>query len=778
MKYGAELSKRSIPEWKAYNLDYNEMKKLIRAATTPSRSHEQRVVLFFDSLAGQLENIELFIKSKSGETNLRLVQCEKIVTAINRTIGIEGNGNNKTGAPIPPHLKRKLKMELFQLSTDLQNLTRFIGVQRNGFRKLLKKYRKWLPNAHVSTEQMKLESDMIERFNIDLYNPDTYLNRDFSQIFQQLSDLYNVLRDGCNPQVLPAVDANAKFDCDMVLQHTSNSLTFWIHPDNVMETKILLLKTLSIVQSSAHGASSEQDNSSTPSTQRLSDSYASPVVQVTYLDDAPHLAYLRRTEPGQLRFITPDAAYLCVPVGGIRQFCIASVTSQQVKSILTADYSTLQKSVVDTSDRILKMAAIWVATKRARPACKVDSSRIRFKYDAKPVPDASFNSIGGTEIWATMDCNIRYTTANLDSSHPLNEDDADVEVFPYSVLQIKWRSLEGGKKPKWLTDLENSHLVYAVRGFSIFSHALATGPETLGTRPEWMQLLDNETDIRKTPVRPAVRREKTPPSQTSILLNQSNTRAGGEYGAVPAVSGYWNEFDHPDDPDEGFYITIPESESYSDEDNSGGLFSEASVDYLLTLTDSAYTKITDTFRNWFGHTQKSPHKRQRSLSIIYEEPEDDDEEFHDYHYKQSSHSPHSSTSSTWSSYSSNSSSNNSHFHAGFYNYPEYPNKRRQQRDSILTVLYTTCFTLAALAVVTLLVVLLSFHDNEFEALSWTIVLFIVSGTILAAAVNFFAMVLYLWRTDIPTSILHQTLVYLVFFSVVCVSIGEICWLVA
>ncbi|KAF5097067.1 hypothetical protein D0Z00_002532 [Geotrichum galactomycetum] len=544
---------------------------------------------------------------------------------------------------------------------------------------------------------------MIERFNLALYNPDTYLNRDFSQVFQQLSDLYNFLRDGCHPQVPPAVDANAKFDCDMVLQPKSNSLTFWIHPDNVMETKIMLLKNLSIVQSSAaHEASNEQNES--PSTQRLSNSYISSVTQVTYLDDSPRSAYLRRAEPGQLRFIAPDAAYLCAPVGGLRQFCIAPVTSHQINSILTADYSTLQKSVADPSDRTLKMAAAWVATKRARPACKVDSSRIRFKYEAKPTPDASFNSLGDTEIWAAMDCDLRYTTANLGSSSPLDENDATVKTFPYSVLQIKWRNLERGKKPKWLADLETSHLVYAVPGFSFFSHALVTGPETTDPRPEWMQLLDNEIDIRKTPVRPAVRREKTPPSQTSILLNQATAQASGGYEAVPSAPGYWNEFDHPEDPDDGFYITIPDSESYSDDDSSDGIFSEANVDYLLTLTDRAYTKIADIFSNWFGQAPKPSHKRQRSLSIIYEEPEDDEEEFRDYHYKQANHSPHSSTSSTWSGYSSNNSSsssnNNSKFHTGFYNYPEYPSKRRRQRDSILAVLYTTCFALAALAIFT------------------------------------------------------------------------------
>lgn len=33
MKYGSTLSKRSVPEWRAYNLDYNEIKEVIKKAT-------------------------------------------------------------------------------------------------------------------------------------------------------------------------------------------------------------------------------------------------------------------------------------------------------------------------------------------------------------------------------------------------------------------------------------------------------------------------------------------------------------------------------------------------------------------------------------------------------------------------------------------------------------------------------------------------------------------------------------------------------------------------
>lgn len=35
MKYGSELSRRSVPEWKSYNIDYNEIKQIIKKATSP-----------------------------------------------------------------------------------------------------------------------------------------------------------------------------------------------------------------------------------------------------------------------------------------------------------------------------------------------------------------------------------------------------------------------------------------------------------------------------------------------------------------------------------------------------------------------------------------------------------------------------------------------------------------------------------------------------------------------------------------------------------------------
>lgn len=66
MKYGFELSKRSVPEWRAYNLDYNEIKTIIKHATSPNAPPDAPRAVF-DALKEQYDAVSipeaLFISS-------------------------------------------------------------------------------------------------------------------------------------------------------------------------------------------------------------------------------------------------------------------------------------------------------------------------------------------------------------------------------------------------------------------------------------------------------------------------------------------------------------------------------------------------------------------------------------------------------------------------------------------------------------------------------------------------------------------------------------------
>lgn len=56
MKYGAEISKRSVPEWRAYNLDYNEIKQVIKKATSPNAPSDSLDTVY-DALFDQYESV-------------------------------------------------------------------------------------------------------------------------------------------------------------------------------------------------------------------------------------------------------------------------------------------------------------------------------------------------------------------------------------------------------------------------------------------------------------------------------------------------------------------------------------------------------------------------------------------------------------------------------------------------------------------------------------------------------------------------------------------------
>ncbi|POS83841.1 hypothetical protein EPUL_005585 [Erysiphe pulchra] len=130
----------------ADNVDYDELKNIIKVHTTKNHcqaiaipGHENELFqqfekLFYEELSNQHDRVDLFVKSKVDEINSRL--------------------------------------------------QKFINAQRIAFHKILKKYTKWT-NSRVLTE---LFYDEI------LYNPKSFLQRDFDPLISQYISLLRNLR--------------------------------------------------------------------------------------------------------------------------------------------------------------------------------------------------------------------------------------------------------------------------------------------------------------------------------------------------------------------------------------------------------------------------------------------------------------------------------------------------------------------------------------------------------------------------------------------------------
>lgn len=751
------------------------------------------------------------MKSKTGEIERRILQSEKIVNSIAEKdecsvlqSSPEVSRSNKKDRQL---LVFRLRQEVVQLTRDVQHLSRFIGVQRTGFRKLLKKYKKWSDSSSLS-----------ERFLPVLESPSSFTNKDFTPIFLELSLLYNVLRQA----KITSINANtshtfqssnetiSRFDCEMVTS-LSSSVIFWIHPDNLVEAKVALLKNLSLVSNSSLPATASYTNLAALNETALHNSDTSlPADQTftTFLDNTKKFYSIQtNSEPGQIKIITqPDKTstpVLCSPVGGLRHFCMANLSDEQQNLILHSQFEALS-GTLNKMDNISKMALSWVQKRHASPIAKVLSQRTRFRYLEKfsetvtsTGSEASSPNtyIDSPDIWATMDNNVKFS--KLAAAQPeWNEEFEDTTEFPYCILEIRWK---GMNKPLWISDLERSHLVYPIKGFSTYAFTVAQYyPEVLSVIPKWMETINNNIDIRRSPSsRNTIRRghskssislsssQTTPaPVVPGILLNnerqpllRTSSRSHGKsrspsYGTADKlgyenerpdqpVVRYWNEFDDPEDgQDDGVFVVIP------DEDLEDGLLNDDDVFYLVSLGESILNKtisLKQKFVDFFGG-HKKPLKKKRGLSTICEEneefldnEEEEETEFEGYYSPRfKSHHEHGATGEDVASY--------------------FDMRRHsaalEQRNSILSALYSICFFLSAFIVCILFGVLLG---EDMDAITMGTYIFIVAGFFVALAISVLAMGLFLMRSDMPVW-WHQTIVFATFFSIICFGVGGIAWL--
>src|SRR5208282_1698003 len=117
-------------------------------------------------------------------------------------------------------------------------------------------------------------------------------------------------------------------------------------------------------------------------------------------------------------------------------------------------------------------------------AIKISADRTSF---VKLSPNASTTS----RVYATMDRNICSTRLpsqidflKLDGSEEdLVDLDGHKSVFPHAVLQIRW----DGDSPRWLEELNGSHLIERINGFSMYANAVATLlPSSIPKQPYWV----------------------------------------------------------------------------------------------------------------------------------------------------------------------------------------------------------------------------------------------------------------------------------------------------
>lgn len=385
---------------------------------------------------------------------------------------------------------------------ETQNLSRFTRAQYTGFKKLLKKYKKWTGSTCV-----------VDRFTIILEPATAFHNRDFEGNVLVLSELltavrakYNELIDTSqnrkNAQILPSTQMTnpasynllpeehclrTHTDIDMALGTNSpenpsftsgkgGKAVYWVHSDHLVEIQVLLLKYLNLRFSSPISTLPP-----TPDLSRRSSAtgfnpltWASEKVEsvgTVILDNLPKFAQAQSSKTIEQAAETGPAAKIrwCGSDKDAEASIIVSSAADEGDSVdeENGHYTLrLKRKHVENLINInvpLSYKEYTSSVKRIRqwfedhstiaPLAKILARRTRFA--------------SGYKIWAMLDRDIRMFRLGEDwggcISDPSREETGVPTVFPHAVLEMRW---EGHEVPAVVQELNKSHLV------STFSHSI------------------------------------------------------------------------------------------------------------------------------------------------------------------------------------------------------------------------------------------------------------------------------------------------------------------
>jgi hypothetical protein len=566
------------------NVDYDELKQLIKDRTSGKGTTDPVSIPgqgsadaawtqlerdLFSILCEQHERVNLFTRSKHGEFERRMDYIDRQARLLTR------QKNERSSQPVQNTRRyAKLVQEADAVGEDVQSLCRYVATQKQAFRKILKKYRKWTGSSSL---ELRMNNETFSQ-------PESVLNWDFMPSLDRLAAVKSSLESlsksrangadqslqeqrqssaavsqkpksiasGLHDEFLhsSALEFDAAFSA-VPLGMAGGRASYWIHKDNLEEVSVLLRRYMK-----------DRKGLTSPSVSKNTSVTFVPAAarrdseQSAMLECRTHISMFDNLH----RFIKTHGA---VTVGQAEDL-VGSVSSKVAMSIIWANEpeavvitSDLSPSAAPTqrhldvvpmksknlvklfepearppsrfsrgsanksaaSDASVQVHRDWLAQNRdIKPLAEVQCTRSRF---------AGLNNTSEVGTWALMDMDI--TMSSIDTSTVGNSscgDVVDVQSFPHTVLEVRW---EFSRTPEIVRALDSTHLVERIRGFSIEAQAISTicKPSDMPS-PMWQPLL--ERDIRKVPplqIRTSIR--KNPPRVGASELSSTDGASAGPF---------------------------------------------------------------------------------------------------------------------------------------------------------------------------------------------------------------------------------------------------------
>ncbi|KAK3828237.1 MAG: vacuolar transporter chaperone 4 [Benniella sp.] len=484
MKFGDHLQYSIQPEWAFNYLSYDELKEVLKSRTATQVWTETDEGYFVELLERELEKVYSFQNVKLGEVRRKLSYFNT------QALEFKKNGAQE-------ETWRALEIELMRLIAEIDVLAKYTRLNYTGFLKIVKKHDKqtgWL-----------LKSIFHVRLNAKPFHKENY-----DAIIVRLSSMFHIVV--ARGQKLKGDDQFSNVNSSAFVRDTTK---YWVHPDNVTEVKLVIMKHLPVLLFNTKKEYEDNDSA----------------ISSVYVDNNDFECYqgrLEKTDMAQAIRIrwygpTPTDTALCFLERKVHREKWTGeqsvkerfpIKTKYINPYLTGDYTMDvkfaklrargQKSVKDVElmQKLANEVQTSIVTKRMRPAIRAfyrrtafqlsNDARVRISLDTELalIREDDYGRARAGDNWKREDIGIDWPFKQLPAE--------DITRFPYAVLEVKLQTHHGQEPPAWIIELINSHLVESCPRFSKYIHGVATLLEDkIQILPFWLPQMDQ--DIRKPP---------------------------------------------------------------------------------------------------------------------------------------------------------------------------------------------------------------------------------------------------------------------------------------
>lgn len=504
MKFGEQLRTSVIKEYQWYYIDYDGLKAQLKTPYVPQKSGakanreewtSENEEKFIHTLYEELEKVHTKQKVKASEIARRIAASEREVKEVVERLNNQGPRGADGGSDAPTEEEfMLLEEDLSDIIADVHDLAKFVQLNYTGFRKIIKKHDKqtgWHLKPAFAT-QLKTKAFFTDNYDADII---------------KLSKLYDIVRTRGNPV---KGDSAAGGSQGSFIRNTTK---YWVHPDNITELKLIILKHLPVLVFNASKEFDKKDSAITsiyydnPETWplyegRLKKTEGAEAIRLRWYGgmDTETIFVERKTHREDWTGEKSVKARFAMKEKNVNAYMKGELLPEQIFEKARKD-GKKPKKAIDEDERLAKEVQYSVLKHGYVPVCRSFYNRTAFQLPA----DARVRISLDTELtmirednldgrkrsgdnWRRMDIGIDWPFSQLPAE--------DIERFPYAVLEVKLQTQTGQEPPAWVRELISSHLVEAVPKFSKFIHGTATlFPSRIHLLPFWMPQMD--VDIRK-----------------------------------------------------------------------------------------------------------------------------------------------------------------------------------------------------------------------------------------------------------------------------------------